>query len=222
MRLSHPDDRPPRHLTSSSRTVRPTSPAAGAWGRGSNARRSSSFSSTTTKWEGDEEARSSCDNAWRVRRHRWRPSSRHGSLTTTTTKTAVSRVRVHVCGVNLPPRCPTSRLWKMALDPQEEASERGIGITLKAEQANAMFDKAEQANVIFDLPSSLQSFLWYHASAGWPPKETFFTEDRHGNYTSWPKPGPVVQFSSCLTWISFSIHHLNSIPERVVLAKDIR
>ena len=75
----------------------------------------------------------------------------------------------------------------MALDPQMEASERGIGITLKAEQANAMFDKAEQANVIFDLPSSRQSFLWYHASAGWPPKETFLSAVRHGNYTSWPK-----------------------------------
>jgi hypothetical protein len=85
------------------------------------------------------------------------------------------------------PRCPTSGLWKMALDPQKEASERGIGITLKAEQANAMFDMAEQANVIFDLPSSRQSFLWYHASAGWPPNETFLSAVRHGNYTSWPK-----------------------------------
>ncbi len=58
------------------------------------------------------------------------------------------------------PRCPTSGLWKMALNPQMDASERGIGITLKAEGANAMFDQAEQANVIFDLPSSRQSFLW--------------------------------------------------------------
>jgi hypothetical protein len=85
------------------------------------------------------------------------------------------------------PRCPTSGLWKMALDPQMEASERGIGIALKAEQANAMFDLVEQANVIFDLPSSRQSFLWYHASAGWPPKETFLSAVCHGNYTSWPK-----------------------------------
>ena len=85
------------------------------------------------------------------------------------------------------PRCPTSRLWKMALDPQMEASERGIGITLKAEQDNAMFDLAEQANVIFDLPSSRQSFLRYHALAGWPPTETFLSAVRHGNYTSWPK-----------------------------------
>jgi len=85
------------------------------------------------------------------------------------------------------PRSPTSGLWKMALDPQMEVSERGIGITLKAEQANAMFDLAEQANVIIDLPSSHQSFLWYHASAGWPPKETFLSAVRHGSYTSWPK-----------------------------------
>ncbi len=60
------------------------------------------------------------------------------------------------------PRCPTSGLWKMALDPQMEASERGIGITMKAGQANAMVDLVEQANVIFDLPSSRQSILWYH------------------------------------------------------------
>ncbi len=75
----------------------------------------------------------------------------------------------------------------MALDPQMEASERGIGTTLKAEQANAMFDQVEQANVIFDLPSSRQSFLWYHTLAGWPPKETFLSAVRHSNYTLWPK-----------------------------------
>ena len=36
----------------------------------------------------------------------------------------------------------------------------------------------------------------------------------------WPKLGPVKQPSSCLTSISFSIYHLNSIPELVVLARD--
>ena len=75
----------------------------------------------------------------------------------------------------------------MALDPQMEASERGIGITLKAEQANAMFDLVEQASVIFDLPSSRQSFLWYYASAGWPSKETSLSAVRNNNYTSWQK-----------------------------------
>ncbi len=50
-----------------------------------------------------------------------------------------------------------------------------------------MFDQTEQGNVIFDLPSSCQSFLWYHALAGWPPKETFLLAVRHGNYTLWPK-----------------------------------
>ncbi len=28
-------------------------------------------------------------------------------------------------------------------------------------------------NIIFDLPSSCKIFLWYHASAGFPPKESF-------------------------------------------------
>jgi hypothetical protein len=41
------------------------------------------------------------------------------------------------------PCCPTSGLWKMALNPQMEASERGIGTTLTAEEANAMFDQVE-------------------------------------------------------------------------------
>jgi hypothetical protein len=31
----------------------------------------------------------------------------------------------------------------MALNPQMEASERGIGTTLTAEEANAMFDQVE-------------------------------------------------------------------------------
>ncbi len=75
----------------------------------------------------------------------------------------------------------------MALNPQMNASKRGIGITLKADEVNAMFDQTEQANIIFDLPSSHQSFLWYHASAGWPQKETFLLAAHHGNYTSWPK-----------------------------------
>jgi hypothetical protein len=42
-------------------------------------------------------------------------------------------------------------------------------------------------NVIFDLPSSCKTFLWYHASVGFPPKETFIDAISNGNYTTWPK-----------------------------------
>jgi hypothetical protein len=42
-------------------------------------------------------------------------------------------------------------------------------------------------NVIFDLPSTRETFLWYHASAGFPPKENFIDAVRNGNYSTWPK-----------------------------------
>jgi hypothetical protein len=45
----------------------------------------------------------------------------------------------------------------------------------------------ERINVIFDLPSSGKTFLWYHASAGFPPKETFINTVLNGNYATWPK-----------------------------------
>jgi hypothetical protein len=42
-------------------------------------------------------------------------------------------------------------------------------------------------NVIFNLPSTRKTFLWYHASAGFPPKKTFIDAIRNGNYSTWPK-----------------------------------
>jgi hypothetical protein len=42
-------------------------------------------------------------------------------------------------------------------------------------------------NAIFDLPSAPQTFLWYHASAGFPVKESFIKAVRNGNYATWPK-----------------------------------
>jgi hypothetical protein len=42
-------------------------------------------------------------------------------------------------------------------------------------------------NVIFDLPSSHKTFLWYHASVGFSPKETFINAVHKGNYATWPK-----------------------------------
>ncbi len=45
----------------------------------------------------------------------------------------------------------------------------------------------ETLNVIFDLPSARKTFLWYHASAGFPTKETFVNAVRKGNYATWPR-----------------------------------
>jgi hypothetical protein len=42
-------------------------------------------------------------------------------------------------------------------------------------------------NAIFNFPSSHETFLWYHASVGFPPKETFINAIRNGNYATWPK-----------------------------------
>jgi hypothetical protein len=39
----------------------------------------------------------------------------------------------------------------------------------------------------YDLPSSRETFLWYHASSGFPPKETFINAVRNKNYGTWPK-----------------------------------
>jgi hypothetical protein len=42
-------------------------------------------------------------------------------------------------------------------------------------------------NVIFDLSSARETFLWYHASAGFPAKATFIDAVRNSNYSTWPK-----------------------------------
>jgi hypothetical protein len=42
-------------------------------------------------------------------------------------------------------------------------------------------------NVIFDLASARETFLWYHASAGFPTKATFIDAVPNGNYSTWPK-----------------------------------
>ncbi len=43
-----------------------------------------------------------------------------------------------------------------------------------------------KANAIFNLPNTCQSLLYHHASAGFPPKETFLAVVRAGNYATWP------------------------------------
>ena len=57
-------------------------------------------------------------------------------------------------------RCDSTGLWKLPLDDK-----------IKETSTISAMNKA--INAIFDLPSALQTFLWYHASAGFPVKEQF-------------------------------------------------
>ena len=72
------------------------------------------------------------------------------------------------------PRCPMSGLWKMGLEPSNNA-----GAT-KSETLT------ESINALFNLPSTKQTALWYHAAVGWPEKETFLDAICKGNYAMWP------------------------------------
>jgi hypothetical protein len=71
-------------------------------------------------------------------------------------------------------RCNLIGLWKLPLHPE------GIA-------ANGEPPHDEAINVIFDLPSTCQNFLWYHAVAGFPLKETFIRAVCNKNYATWPK-----------------------------------
>jgi len=71
-------------------------------------------------------------------------------------------------------RCDHTWLWKLPLDDKTKET-KGTPPTNKA------------INVIFDLLSARQTFLWYHAAAGFPIKESFIKAVRNGNYATWPK-----------------------------------
>ena len=73
-------------------------------------------------------------------------------------------------------RCNLTGLWKLPLQEDNQDDNR-----------SPPQQQGEPINVIFDLPTTRQTFLWYHASAGFPTKETFIGAVRNGNYTTWPK-----------------------------------
>jgi len=45
---------------------------------------------------------------------------------------------------------------------------------------------SEKASAIFELPSTRQTIMYHHTSAGFPVKETFLDAIRAGNYATWP------------------------------------
>jgi hypothetical protein len=73
-------------------------------------------------------------------------------------------------------RCKHTGMWMLNLDPETTISNQEVPTA-----------PPETLNVIFDLPSAHETFLWYHASTGFPTKETFLDTVRKGNYATWPK-----------------------------------
>jgi hypothetical protein len=68
-------------------------------------------------------------------------------------------------------------MWRLNLNPKNP----------NLHNPSKQHETPETINVIFDLPSSCKTFLWYHTSAGFPPKETFINAVCNGNYITWPK-----------------------------------
>ncbi len=73
--------------------------------------------------------------------------------------------------------CQHTGMWRLNLDPKNP----------NAHSPNEQHATPKTINVIFNLPSSHKTFLWYQASAEFPPKETFIDADRNRNYATWPK-----------------------------------
>jgi hypothetical protein len=72
--------------------------------------------------------------------------------------------------------CEHTGMWRLDLNPATSPS-----------TAEVKAAPHETINIIFDLPSARETFLWYHASAGFPTKATFIDAVRNGNYSTWPK-----------------------------------
>jgi hypothetical protein len=73
--------------------------------------------------------------------------------------------------------CQHTRMWRLNLDPENT----------NTHSPDKQHATTETINVIFNLPSSRKTFLWYHASARFPPKETFIDAVRNGIYATWLK-----------------------------------
>jgi hypothetical protein len=74
-------------------------------------------------------------------------------------------------------QCQHTGMWRLNLDHKNP----------NTHSPNKQHVNPKTFNVIFDLPSSRETFLWYHASVEISPKETFIDAVRNRNYTTWPK-----------------------------------
>jgi hypothetical protein len=73
--------------------------------------------------------------------------------------------------------CQHTGMWRLNLDPKNP----------NLHNTDEQHKTPEMINVIFDLPSSHKTFLWYHVSAGFPPKEMFNNAICNKNYATWQK-----------------------------------
>jgi hypothetical protein len=68
-------------------------------------------------------------------------------------------------------------MWRLNLDPKNP----------NPQSPDKQHVSPKMIKVIFNLLSLCKTFLWYHASAAFPPKETFINAIRNGNYATWSK-----------------------------------
>ncbi len=99
---------------------------------------------------------------------------KHGAAIYNDNTTAITASNLPILESN---RCQHTRMWRLNLDPENTISH----------SPDDQHVTPKTINVIFDLPSSCKTFLWYHASARFPPKETFIDAVCNGNYATWPK-----------------------------------
>jgi hypothetical protein len=74
--------------------------------------------------------------------------------------------------VLIAPKCQDTALWKLDIDYQVNG----------CEYPDQFIAGVNTTNAIFDLPDNRQTLLYYHATAGFPTKETFLSAVRAGNY----------------------------------------
>jgi hypothetical protein len=85
-------------------------------------------------------------------------------------------------------RCNLTGLWKLPLHPE--------GIVAKREPPHN-----EAIYIIFNLPSACRDFLWYHAVARFPPKETFVRAVCNRNYATCQNSPSNSSTNTCQIWM---------------------
>ncbi len=74
-------------------------------------------------------------------------------------------------------RCQHTGMWRLNLNPEYP----------NTHSPDKQHETPKTINVIFNLPSSHETFLWYHTSVGFPPKESFIGAVHNATYATWPK-----------------------------------
>jgi hypothetical protein len=85
------------------------------------------------------------------------------------------------------PRCTSTGLWLMPIKADDTKANGGNqNGNIAGDKARNIGGVTERANAIFELPSTCQTILYHHASAGSPVKENFLNAVWAGNYATWP------------------------------------